>query len=308
MNSYRDQRGQAAVLTVLCITVLLGMAALVLDLGSWFRAQRDLQADADAAALAGAHALPESPGDASALAAQYAGKNGAPSPIVSFASKYAANDTIKVRVERPAPGFFAKVFGIDSVDVAGTASARAAKPSSARWVAPVVVNVRHPMLLCKPLPCFGQDTMIQLAHLHKPGSGDAAGAFGLLNLKGRDKGNAGAEEVGEWMFRGYSGYMPLGFYNSVPSTMFNSGHFQNALRERVGDEVLFPIYRPPVKKSGSNAEYDIVGWVGFLIRDSKVKGDDGEIYGSFVRVIWEGIQSESSGDPDFGVRTISLVE
>ena len=48
------QSGQALVLTVVMLVSLLGMAALVLDVGSWYRAKRNLQATADAAALAGA--------------------------------------------------------------------------------------------------------------------------------------------------------------------------------------------------------------------------------------------------------------
>jgi Flp pilus assembly protein TadG len=60
MNRFRSERGQAMVLTTLFIVALLGMAALVLDLGTWFRSQRDLQAVADAAALAGAQEQPDS--------------------------------------------------------------------------------------------------------------------------------------------------------------------------------------------------------------------------------------------------------
>ena len=36
----RDERGQSVVLAVMMLTALLGMAALVLDAGSWFRARR----------------------------------------------------------------------------------------------------------------------------------------------------------------------------------------------------------------------------------------------------------------------------
>ena len=45
----RDSRGQAFVLTVLFMVGLLGISALVLDVGSWFRASRASQAAADAA-------------------------------------------------------------------------------------------------------------------------------------------------------------------------------------------------------------------------------------------------------------------
>ena len=77
MNLKRNQRGQAFVVTVLMIASLLGLTALVLDVGSWFRAHRQLQATADAAALAGAQALPDDPGNASSLANDYAtGRDG----------------------------------------------------------------------------------------------------------------------------------------------------------------------------------------------------------------------------------------
>ncbi len=303
--------GQATLMTVLFLFVLLAMAGAVLDVGSWFRADRRLQGTADAAALAGAHALPEDPARAGALALEYSGKNGGgvEAADVSFTSKVVANDTIRIEAEEQAPGIFSRLLGIQSVEVHATAAARAANLSSARYVAPVVVNEQHEKLQCKPLPCFGEATEIQLMDLHKPGSGDAAGSFGLLNLASRKMtGSPGSKEVGEWMSRGYDDYMPLGMYRAVPSTEFNSSHFQNALQLRVGDEVLFPIYRPPVLKGGQNAEFNIIGWVGFVVTSSKVQGDKGKIYGHFVRVIWEGIQSDDASQPDFGVRAISLVE
>ena len=71
-----SDRGQATVLTLVFLVVLLGMAALVLDVGSWYRADRATQSAADAAALAGAQALPSSPSNAGALASQYTTKNG----------------------------------------------------------------------------------------------------------------------------------------------------------------------------------------------------------------------------------------
>ena len=76
MSTLRDQRGQAMILAVLFLSVLLGIAAAVLDVGAWYRADRQLQATADASALAGAHALPDNQAQAHALALEYADKNG----------------------------------------------------------------------------------------------------------------------------------------------------------------------------------------------------------------------------------------
>ena len=72
----RSESGQAVVLSVVWMVVLLGMAGLVIDVGSWYRSQRDLQADADAAALAGAQDLPNNTSTASTQAKSYALKNG----------------------------------------------------------------------------------------------------------------------------------------------------------------------------------------------------------------------------------------
>jgi len=98
MNS-RSDRGQATVLTLVFLVVLLGMAALVLDIGSWYRADRATQSTADAAALAGAQALPSSPTNANTLSLQYVTKNGGGSPSVTFSTKYLTNDTVKVNVK-----------------------------------------------------------------------------------------------------------------------------------------------------------------------------------------------------------------
>ncbi len=310
MSAVRRDSGQAIVMVVLLLAVLLGMAAAVLDVGSWFRADRRLQATVDAAALAGAHALPESTGDAMALALEYADKNGGglAAGDISFSTTVLPNDTITVEAEQPAPGFFSKVFGIASVEVHARAKARSGTVSAAKWVAPIVVDILHPMLKCTPPPCSA-DTELNLIDLHKPGSGTAAGSFGLINLKLGDKGSVGAEELASWMSRGFDQNMPLGIYNATPSTMFNSSHFRAAMDFRLGDEVLFPIYKT-LKKSGSTAEYDIVGWVGFTITSYSGGGSSGKLKGRFTRVIWEGIISESPIDvaTDFGVRAIALIE
>lgn len=73
---HREERGQALVIVVLFLFVLLGMAAMVIDVGYAYYAHRTLQASADAAALAGAQELPD-PARAEALAYDYSGEAGA---------------------------------------------------------------------------------------------------------------------------------------------------------------------------------------------------------------------------------------
>jgi hypothetical protein len=298
MNRLRSDAGQAAVLTVVFMMALLGAVALVLDVGSWFRAQRATQSAADAAALAAAQELPESTGTAGGLVTQYLTSNGGGVGEFNFSSSKLANDTVNVKVTRQAPGVFSKLFGIDSVSVHANASARSGSMDRAQYAAPIAVDRRHPLLNCKPLPCFKQATTLDLA-------ATGPGAFRLLNLD-RSKGGTGGQIDAEWILKGFAGYMGLGWYGSDPGAAFNDIKFDEALNIRIGDELLFPVY-DKVKGGGSNFEYEVIGWVGFVVTDFDPKGSRTIVDGYFVRVIWSGIQSGSGAETAFGARTVELV-
>jgi secretion/DNA translocation related TadE-like protein len=307
----QNERGQATVLTLIFLVVLLGMAALVLDIGSWYRADRDTQSTADSAALAGAQSLPDDTGQAVSLASNYADKNGGGLQSATISSSIASNDTIKVKISRQSPGIFTKFFGHDSTTVGSSATARVAPMDQAMYVAPIVVNIQHPALHCggtqkRPIPCFGQPTELDLLDLHKPGSGNAAGSFGLINLTGDPTGNIGAGTLAGWMERGYDHMMPLGKYDAAPSANFNNGQFQQALQDRIGDDVLFPIY-DTLTGPGSNAQYNVIGWIGFHVTSYHASGNTGWVRGWFTSVIWRGIQSTSSSGSNWGSKTIQLV-
>jgi Flp pilus assembly protein TadG len=302
-----NQRGQAFVVTVLMIASLLGLTALVLDVGSWFRAHRQLQATADAAALAGAQALPDDPGQANTLANDYATKNtsGLQGVTINLSQTYVANDTIKVHVAKPAEGFFSKVFGIDSVNEGASATARVAGMKSALYVAPIVVNQNHPMLTGCNGPCFGSSyqTTIPVSQTGAPG------AFGLVNLDPQSGGTSGASTLANWIEHGFDKYLDIGSYASDPGVKFNSNTIQDAMNTRIGTEMLFPVY-DTLSGTGSNAQYHIIGWVGFFITGVDAHGNNGNVSGYFTRVIWTGIQASSAGGggPNYGARAVQLVD
>jgi Flp pilus assembly protein TadG len=308
----RSAHGQATVLTVIFLIVLVGMAALVLDVGSWYRAKRAAQSTADAAALAGAQALPDT-GQAKTLAQQYAAKNGGlGAGTITFSSKITANDTITVSVKQTAPGFFAKAFGFKTVNIGASAQARSEAVSQARYVAPITVYYKHPLLNCKngnPITCnptYGVSTTIGLEDIHEPGSGNASAAFGLINLDQNSGGNVGANELAGWLQDGYDQYLPLGSYNSAPSANFNNSQFLSSLDSVLGKQVLFPVYRI-IKGPGSNAVYDIIGWVGFVVTSYDTSGSKGTITGYFTTYIADGVQVTACGCTDLGVHKIELV-
>jgi Flp pilus assembly protein TadG len=302
-----DQRGQAFVITVLMIATLLGLTALVLDVGSWFRAHRQLQATADAAALAGAQELPDNPGNASSLANDYAAKNtsGLQGVTVTLSQTYVPNDTIKVHVSKPAEGFFSKVFGIDSVAEGASATARTAGMKSALYVAPIVVNKLHPMLNNCSGPCFGANYQTTIP----VGQNGAPGSFGLVNLDPSSNGTTGASTLADWIVNGFDKYLDIGGYASDPGVKFNSNGIQDAMTSRIGTEMLFPVY-DTLSGQGANAQYHIIGWVGFFVAGVDKNGNNGNVSGYFTRVIWTGIQASSAGGggPNLGARAVQLVD
>jgi hypothetical protein len=302
MTRVTNDRGQALVMMILFLGVLMALSAAVLDVGAWYRADRKLQATADAAALAGAHGLPDSQAEAMGLALEYGNKNdgGVASGGVTFSTTIAPSDTISVHAQKPVPGFFSRVFGINSVNVGANAKARTGAMNAAKWAAPVAVDELHEKLQCKPTPCFNEPTTLDFEKV-------GPGAFRLINID-QSHGGTGPQTVGDWIENGLDAYMPLGWYYSDSGIKPNSSNVTTAFDARIGDVLLFPIYRA-TRAQGSNFEYQVVGWAGFHLTGYQIQGSkNSRLFGWFTEIIWEGIQSESGGDPDFGARAISLVE
>jgi Putative Flp pilus-assembly TadE/G-like len=302
MRPLRNERGQAVVLVVLFMGVFFGLAAAVLDVGAWYRADRELQATADAAALAGAQGLPSNQAEAASLALDYAGKNGGgviPGDV-TFPAGVVPGDTISVHAQKPMPGFFSKAFGINSVTIGADATARTGVMGEAKWAGPVAVDELHEKLQCQPTPCFGEPTTLDFFKV-------GPGAFRLINID-QSHGGTGSQTVGDWIRNGLDSYMPLGWYYSDSGMKPSSANIRTAFDARIGDVLLFPIYRA-TRAQGSNFEYEVVGWAGFRLTGYDIHGSqDSKLFGWFEEIIWQGIQSESAGDPDFGARAVTLLE
>jgi hypothetical protein len=296
------------VLTLVFLTVLLGMAAFVLDVGAWYRADRAAQSEADAAALAGAQALPTDTGQATNLALDYANRNGGgvSGSDISFSNSQGPNDAITVRVHRSVPGFFSRIVGLAGVTVGAHATARTELLGTARYVAPITVRNTHPKL-SGTCPCYGQGNITTLTL----GPTGAPGAFALLNLD-QSKGGTGPSILADWMLKGYDQDLPLGGYYSDPGAKFNSSQIQNALRQRIGTELLFPVY-DTLTGTGSNATYHIIGWVAFHLLSFDARGNNGTLTGYFTNVIWSGLQAVPGGSgggnpPNYGAYAVQLID
>jgi hypothetical protein len=288
-----------------------GMAALVLDVGNWFRDKRRLQGTTDAAALAGAQMLPDDATGARNLALSYANQNGGDvaGGDIQVTSTYAANDTISVRGQRTDPGIFTRVLGVVNANLTASAKARVGVPQSVLHVAPMVVHCNHPLIRnCNNnghMPEFGVPTTLNYDPMGAPG------AFGMLNLDG-GSGTPGSSEEAEWILHGFNRYLDVNKnYRSDPGAKFSSNEVQSALDARMsGDaELLFPVFET-LTGTGQNAEYYIIGWIGFHLTSYVAHGNNAILVGYFTRYIAQGVLAGGSfsGSTNYGVKTIQLIE
>lgn len=146
MSSSRGESGQAIILFVGIFSVILVMAAIVVDFGLWFAERRSAQRGADLAAAAAAQDLPLSPDLAFTSACAWAEDNGylneevdvkvfarggsgleedcelvgEPPPVPPCGSTC---DTVRVTVSKGAPRLFTGIFGLGEFDIGAEAFA-----------------------------------------------------------------------------------------------------------------------------------------------------------------------------------------
>jgi len=144
----KDEEGSVTILVALMMTVLMGFAALSVDIGMLYNQKREVQNAADAAALAGAMSLPNT-GIAKSIAISVAEKNllqnssleTLTTSISPIAPYNGTSTEIEVTIKRKVKTIFAQVLGIADSEVSGRA---VAKQRSA-WSGQVLpfINITH---------------------------------------------------------------------------------------------------------------------------------------------------------------------
>jgi Flp pilus assembly protein TadG len=131
-----DESGVVLVLTALMMVAVLGMAAMAVDTGSFFQAQRKAQAAADAGALAAAGSI--AAGTSTTAGQSYATNN---DPGATASVHSAGANAIKVTVNTTTPTYFGHVLGLNQANISATAVATAdttGGDSAAIWAADTV--------------------------------------------------------------------------------------------------------------------------------------------------------------------------
>lgn len=119
----REENGAILVIFAGCLVLFLGLAAMAIDVGSFYQAQRQAQAAADAGALAASQDLPNNTTGAGNDGRTYALQN-YPGSTVTVTAPYNGNtNQVKVTVDASTPSFFGRIFNVISENVSATAVA-----------------------------------------------------------------------------------------------------------------------------------------------------------------------------------------
>lgn len=301
-----DQKGSTTVFVCLMIIVLLGMAALAVDVGMLFATRIKLANAADASVLAGVRELPANPSGAVSVAMLYAGMNELRAGESAFQVS-ADHRSITGQANRTMDLFFARVLGFDKKQLGVQATARISPLSGCYGVVPFGVAdnnysfgdvqvLKFGATFDNPLPP-GQYAPIELG-----GNGASTYTYNISNgYNGLIKvGDVIPVETGNMIGPTRQGIQDRvnGCHHSPPCTI--SGYKEGCPRI-----LIVPLgYNSP--DPGSNGRFTVTGFAAFLVSDAPNNGGQGEVNGTFIRYVAPGV---SGGDADDrGIYTAELVE
>lgn len=335
LDNFKKRDGQVLVLAAVLLPVLLGMAALVIDVGVLYITKSQLQTAADQGALAGGYDLnggSPSPGNAQINAGVYARKQpGKESDAVVATVTYTSTvKSVKVDASRMVNLFFAPLLGMKSRMVTASATAQVIPTTSIPPGAP-------PFVIKAPTNIIWQggpqgDSYSQSYYMKKTPSG----AQDFTYVNGVFKNQTSYNEYLDLLADGYSKPVTLDtvMYHVGPATAsetavnsfasrLTAGGNQDILQAQAGDArlMLIPVVTTLSTSTQlwdySTSGMKIVGFVGFWF-DSIVKGNlttvNGSRYylnyvatGRFVRVaLPAGTGNVVAGQQWYGLGNLQL--
>ncbi len=335
------ERGASTVIVAVLLVVLLGFAALVVDVGAMYGEKAQLQNGADFAALAIAHDCAGGTcGDTEANAENLADSNSNDAASGVTSVTFPAPTTVRVETYARESGtendsfslFFAKLMGFETTQIHALAAASWGPPNSGSTL-PWTVS-----------ECVFRDflTSSQLADLDSTGNftGDPIATHILLRYDENTPDYEGCESQ--------NGYQPGGFGwleanadcsaditldgtvvgqpgNSFPKAGGKEKVCQDVLAGILNEPVLIPLFSSAVNGGGDKTEYTLIGFAAFQVAGYKFGGGPAlthvdtaapsctakcrGLQGFFTRFVsLEDAEIGTGGAPNFGATVVNLTE
>ena len=337
-STHDREEGAVTIIVAVMLVVLLGMAALAVDVGAMYAEKAQLQNAADASALAVAEDCAGGAcGEAEDTAALLANANSNDTASGVTSVTFPAPTTVRVETFAREAGsdadsfslFFSRIMGFDTTEIHAVAEASWGPPDSGSTL-PWTVS-----------ECVFRDflTTSQLHELDTTGNfaGDPLGTHILLQYNEKAPAYGGCEAE--------NGYMPGGFGwleanadcsadiipggivqgqpgNSFPTVKGAEKVCQDILMDILNEPVLIPLFSSAINGGGDKTQYKLIGFAAFQVtgykfggkplthNDSSAPTCEGEcrgLQGFFTRFVSldEG-EIATGGVPNFGATRVQL--
>lgn len=298
MRIILSQKGAGMVLFVSSVVMLLGITALVLDVGLSIYEKEKLSVAVDAASLAATQNLDKSNDVVINTAKQFAALNGVePSKVITTIAP--DRKSVKVETDKEVQYYFAKILGINEGRVTANSSAKAAPLTSYRGV--------------RPLAIVDQELEFNKLYVLKEDAGDGlSGNYGPLAL-----GGDGASTYRNNLLYGYTTTVRVG-----DTVYTQTGNITQATRSGIdyliGSDPYSTYYNvsqdslriitimivDTLDLSGKKP-IKVLGFASFYLEGLSGSGGHTEIVGRFIRHVAEGDSSDAQ--TDYGLRGVKLI-
>lgn len=307
----KDEQGAVLVFTALALVALLGVTALVTDVGLLYSSRSKLINAADAAALAGSQELPGDPAGACDVARDYLQANGVDSGAAQI-EVGVDNCSLTVHPRRSVSLLFARVLGFYEQEVEAAATAAVLPLTAAKGVVPFCIEEQNLV--------YGEEYVL------KEGAGKGAaeelegsyhGWYGALDLDEHQGG--GAKDYEERVKSGFEDELRVGdllFIEagnmSGPTTkgvayrigLCNKGCSFDSFHRGCPRLVVIPIIRVVDRQGGHPKTVCIQGFAAFFLERVEGQGADNSVVGRFVETVSAGEADEGNNYGLYGVRLI----
>lgn len=323
-----NEKGNTLIIVAFSMVFIIGFLALVIDIGLAYLTTGEQQKAADSAVYSAGRLLPVYTSDVGRVneikdsAVHYASLNGfsdlSRDDIILGNPKNGQYTDIRVTVDETVPMYFAKIFGINSLDTSRTAVAKLSPIVSSTGVVPIGLSQAE----MEARIASNALTHVTLKYgVH----GGSTSFFGALDLDGQ---GGGASDYRIWIAQGYNGEVCVGDVlleesgNMVGPTYEGFEARYDACTHygatSGGDGCTVDHFDPscprivtvPIYTFGTDKHTVIVkGFAAFLLENQT---NDGYITGSFLHMVSRG--GTSGGDAgagaaaDYGLYDLVLSE
>ena len=252
----RDESGLVLVWTTLFLMVLLGFAALAVDLGHAYYVSQKAQNAVDAAALAGAPYLPGDLAGAQSAAQSLAAANGftdGSDGVTVTATQGSDPSQLDVTIKQDLPTWFARAIGFNMMNISKSATAVADQPTTAP-VDLMLINDRTGSMTATDLANVKDASKALLGVLDPTNVNVALGTLGPSSTTNvcTANGTAGAvglasptASAGTWIAAPYPNAPALNDYQNADGTLNTSSQIVKTINclntSSVGTDLGTPI-------------------------------------------------------------------